>query len=272
MTNNQIRKLSQSLILVRLLSGSSILLDYSLRWLFWYSLWLKELVKFSNPDPPPYTYEALKKPDHIRILLLHPTFGFRPISCNLVQGPHMRRLNYEAISYTWGGMEATRQIMVDGCTMKVTESVYEILTTYCSLLVPKLLWIDAVCIDQQNVEEKSLQVPLMQKIYREALFTTVFLGRAPTTACAVFDLFNEFEILKSGALRHSVQTIYELYETLQPTKSKPKQWDALLRLLQHPWFGRVWVVQEVALSQRVFVKYGDETIDWDVLASGLARL
>lgn len=302
MTSKRISQVAQYLFFLRVASNSRIL-SYGIRWCLVYSIWIKELAKFSNPDPLPYKYEELRKSDHIRVLLLHPTFGFRPISCNLVQGPHMRRLFYEAISYTWGGDELTQQIMIDGCTMKVTESVYEILTSYSSLLVPKLLWIDALCIDQRNMEEKSLQVPLMQKIYSNALFTTVFLGRASTSqrrvfggiskilpyrydgiyapdkatkdhndsARAVIDLFNEFHVLKEGALRTSAKNIYELYEML-PTKSKPKQWNALLRLLQHPWFSRVWVVQEVALSEKVFVKYGDETIEWDVLAEALAML
>ncbi|KAF2115018.1 heterokaryon incompatibility, partial [Lophiotrema nucula] len=88
----------------------------------------------------------------------------------------MRLLFYEAISYTWGSMERTEEILVDGCRMMVTKAAYEILASYSSLLVPKLLWIDAICIDQSNDAEKSRQVPMMDKIYRHALFTTIFLG------------------------------------------------------------------------------------------------
>ncbi|PVH69169.1 hypothetical protein DL98DRAFT_439628, partial [Cadophora sp. DSE1049] len=110
-----------------------------------------------------YKYSKLEKPDHIRLVLLHPRFGFRPVSCSVVEGPHMRLLFYEAISYTWGDIEPTEEILVDGCRMKVTKS---------------LLWIDAICIDQNNNEEKEGQVPMMDKIYSHALFTTVFLGQS----------------------------------------------------------------------------------------------
>ncbi|KAH7384543.1 heterokaryon incompatibility, partial [Pyrenochaeta sp. MPI-SDFR-AT-0127] len=88
----------------------------------------------------------------------------------------MRLLFYEAISYTWGSGDTTEEILVDGCTKKVTKSLYEILTGYSSLFLPKLLWIDALCIDQKNDVEKSQQVPLMNKIYRNAILTTVILG------------------------------------------------------------------------------------------------
>ncbi|KAJ4371227.1 hypothetical protein N0V83_004444 [Neocucurbitaria cava] len=91
----------------------------------------------------------------------------------------MDTLWYEAVSYNWGIMDATEDILVDGCKKKVTRSVYEILTSYSSLFLPKLLWIDALCIDQTNDAEKSQQVPLMEKIYLNAIFTTVFLARSP---------------------------------------------------------------------------------------------
>ncbi|KAF2817429.1 uncharacterized protein BDZ99DRAFT_493248 [Mytilinidion resinicola] len=280
-----------------------------------YSLWMREIAKFTNPNPPEYTYTPLKGPEDIRVLLLHPRFGFRPVCCSLVQGPHMRLLLYEAISYTWGKMDktedldgrrvamySTEEILVDGCKMKIPKSAFEILASYSSLFFPRLLWIDAICIDQKNEAEKSQQVPLMRKIYQHALFTTVFLGQFPIqqgqdnirgsllpfrydgiypidarsrahfkNAQLTFDLFNEFRILKKP-LRRFGKDIYELYESLCRAESKPPQWAALLELLQHPWFERVWVVQEVAMPQHVQVRYGDEVIDWDIIASGVEMI
>ncbi|PVH85127.1 HET-domain-containing protein, partial [Cadophora sp. DSE1049] len=125
-----------------------------------------------------FKYPKLRKPDDIRLLLLHPRFGFRPISGSMVDGPYMRLIFYEAISYTWGNPERTEEIMVNGCRMMVTKSVYEVLATLSSQFLPQLLWIDAICIDQENDEEKEQQVPLMDKIYSNALFTTVFLGKS----------------------------------------------------------------------------------------------
>jgi hypothetical protein len=274
----------------------------AIRWMLFYRLWLRELARFSNPDPPMYKYSKLEKPDHIRLVLLHPRFGFRPISCSMVEGPHMRLLMYEAISYTWGNPERTEEILINGCKMKVTKSVYEILATFSSQFLPQLLWIDAICIDQDNNEEKEQQVPMMDNIYSHALFTTVFLGQSSLpeaqnkargemlpyqfdgirpqddqtrenfeTARLTFDLFNEFRILREP-LRRTGKDVYELYDSLSPTASKPRQWSALLTLLQHPWFARVWVVQEVALSPAVKVRYGDEVIDWKVIAGALKMI
>jgi hypothetical protein len=280
-------------------SATPALLGRATRYIFFYRLWLRELARFSNPEPPPYKYSKLEKPDHIRLVLLHPRFGFRPISCSMVEGPHMRLLMYEAISYTWGSPDRTEEILVDGCTLKVTKSVYEILAQFSSQFLPQLLWIDAICIDQDNSGEKEQQVPMMDKIYSHSLFTTVFLGQSPLpeaqnkkrgdmlpyqfdgirpqdeqtrqhfeTARLTFDIFNEFHILQ----KRIGKDVYELYESLSPNASKSRQWSALLTLLQHPWFARVWVVQEIALSPDVKVRYGDEIINWKVIASALKMI
>ncbi|KAI6710310.1 hypothetical protein JHW43_007162 [Diplocarpon mali] len=273
-----------------------------IRYLLFYQFWIRELSRFSNPDPPPYKYTALEKPDHIRLILLHPRFGFRPVSCSMLNGPHMRLLFYEAVSYTWGSPERSEEIQVDGCTMMVTKSAYEILAASSSQFLPQLLWIDAICIDQDNTKEKEVQVPLMDKIYSNALFTTIFLGQSSIPALQLqergkwlpyrfddmcppddqsrrhfetgrlaFDIFNEFRILREPILRNG-QDVYEMYDSISSNKSRSKQWLALLTLLQHPWFARVWVVQEVALSPRVQVRYGDEVIDWEVMASAIKMI
>ena len=294
--------LAQQLFIIRLVIRSEAaksLFSYGVRYIFLWSMYIRDLAQFANPDPPEYKYKPLKKPDHIRLLLLHPRFGFRPVSCSLIQGPGMSILFYEAISYTWGSMKPTEEIMVDGCKLEVTKSVYEVLASYSSLFLPKLLWIDAVCIDQNNLEEKALQVPLMQRIYRSADITSVFLGQAPLpdtpkhehelllpyrydsllrshaefcqSAHVVFDLFREFHVLQEQ-LRGDGTTIYEMHEMVRPSKYKPRVWMALQRLLQHPWFQRVWIVQEVALSSHVQVSYGGDVIDWETMGEAVQKL
>ncbi|KAG4441299.1 hypothetical protein IFR05_003227 [Cadophora sp. M221] len=209
---------------------------------------------------------------------------------------------YEAIAYTWGNPDRTEEIMVSGCRMKVTKSVYEVLATLSSQFLPQLLWIDAICIDQENSEEKEQQVPIMDKIYSNALITTVFLGQVPLpqtkpsekgntipfkfdgicppneqtrkhfeTARLTIDTFKEFNILREH-LRSSGKLMYELYDVFLSDATKSLQWQALVTFLQHPWFARVWVVQEVALSPHVQVRYGDETIDWRIMASAMEMI
>jgi hypothetical protein len=115
MDSPRISSLSQQLFALRLILRSSQvgwLCSLGIRYLLLWLVCIRELARFANPDPPEYKYSPLEEPDHIRVLLLHPRFGFRPISCSLLQGPHMRLLFFEAISYTWGKMGPTEEIIV----------------------------------------------------------------------------------------------------------------------------------------------------------------
>ncbi|CAO2655742.1 Nn.00g045450.m01.CDS01 [Neocucurbitaria sp. VM-36] len=285
---------------------SNSLLRIEVTWsqrVVWFKFWFRDFSNFANSNPQDHEYTSLKNPNDFRVVLLYPRFGSGRVCCSLLQGPHMRNLCYEAISYKWDLMDATEEILVDGYRKKVTKSVYEIHTSYSSLFLPKLLWIDALCINQQNDAEKSQQVPLMEQIYQKAIFTTVFLGRSPLPdghdassgtllpfrydgfrpidritesffedSRLTFDLLKELYVLKGNVLWGPDMSVYQFLESLRLSASKRRQWAAILKMLHHPWFERIWVIQEVALSSEGRVRYGDEIIDWKVLANGVRML
>ncbi|KAH7012701.1 heterokaryon incompatibility, partial [Microdochium trichocladiopsis] len=83
---------------------------------------------------------------------------------------------YEALSYTWGATEGIqRAITVDNGKIQVTPNLH---TALCHLRTdkPRLLWIDALCINQNDQEEKAQQIALMGNIYRKAEQVVAFLG------------------------------------------------------------------------------------------------
>jgi hypothetical protein len=150
-TPDLMSRISTNILALKLTTGSFYgwkefppFTDSAIRYATIYFIWFRELTRFSNPNPPIFKYTKLQKPDNMRLLLLHPRFGFRPISGSLVDGPYMRLLFYEAISYTWGSPDRTEVIMVNGCRMMVTKSVNEVLATLGSQFLPQLLWIDAI--------------------------------------------------------------------------------------------------------------------------------
>src|SRR2546421_4175446 len=100
---------------------------------------------------------------------------------------------YTALSYAWGSDERPDTITVSGMAMKVTTNLYSILQTICQtdatghadslgLLIGNLtdqhMWIDAVCIDQDNGDEKSKQIRMMADIFGKASRTLMWLGEA----------------------------------------------------------------------------------------------
>lgn len=83
---------------------------------------------------------------------------------------------YRALSYHWGDASHRRTIRLNGQRFEVTDNLWQALHRLRHKRKQRIFWIDAVCIDQANVEERNSQVRCMWAIYRHALETTVFLG------------------------------------------------------------------------------------------------
>src|SRR2546421_7941835 len=84
---------------------------------------------------------------------------------------------YEALSYTWGSTKKIVKIWINECTMSVTENLYVALQHIRLEKSDRILWVDAICIDQDNTQERGHQVQQMRDIYREAEQVVIWLGR-----------------------------------------------------------------------------------------------
>lgn len=85
-------------------------------------------------------------------------------------------IEYEALSYTWGPSRKSHTILLDGCTLAVTENLYMALGALRQSQTDRILWIDAICIDQENDLERGHQVRQMSFIYKKAERVMVWLG------------------------------------------------------------------------------------------------
>lgn len=112
-----------------------------------------------------YEYSPLKKPRNIRLLVMKGRWFFSRPSCELVEVPLDEAPPFEAISYTWGLRPPSIPINVDGALILVTSAIDELLWYRRSIFTTHRFWIDAICIDQANMDEKSSQIPMMTEIY-----------------------------------------------------------------------------------------------------------
>jgi hypothetical protein len=121
--------------------------------------------------------------DNIRLLRLLPNEDeAAPLHCEL-RNYSLRRLSprthlYEALSYVWGEPLKTWTIHVDGVTFPVTVNLYAALSRLRDHSFERIIWVDAVCIDQKNDKEKVQQIQIMPKIYSQANRVLVWLGEA----------------------------------------------------------------------------------------------
>ena len=132
------------------------------------------------------------------------------------------------------------------------------------------MWIDAICINQQDLLEKSRQVAMMGEIYANADTMFAWLGPGDATNDAAV---NSLEVLTAECHHWTCEgrTLDEL-EIVDDKMSLPfyrSPWpeafdsDAFSALLEIKWFSRLWVLQEVVMSRSVILGMGHHTITWE---------
>lgn len=83
--------------------------------------------------------------------------------------------SYHAVSYVWGSSELEKCIRIGSRVLMVTNNCFQVLRSLRKANLPRFCWIDAVCINQASIEERSLQVGMMGDVYSMAARTIVWL-------------------------------------------------------------------------------------------------
>ncbi|PQE07340.1 hypothetical protein CJF32_00005221 [Rutstroemia sp. NJR-2017a WRK4] len=198
-----------------------------------------------------YQYSSLSSgSDSIRLLRLMPHENDRSrIQCKLFdytlhdsgKGSHL----YEALSYTWGSSDKSRcSVSIGGQNLPVTENLYAALLHLQDRSLERILWIDALCINQRNLEERGQQVQLMSKIYSKAARVLIWLGETAH---------------ESDKALETIRIIAEDNSTNSLNDTATQQ--AVLALLERSWFQRIWVLQEVAAARQILVICGSMMVD-----------
>ncbi|KAH7235451.1 hypothetical protein BKA59DRAFT_444431 [Fusarium tricinctum] len=163
---------------------------------------------------------------------------------------------YEALSYVWGSPNKPHSIEIEGCSLSVGANLYAALLRLRHTSLERILWVDAICIDQTNITEKEQQIQLMAEIYAKARSVIIWLGEA--TAAGSEEALEEIRVAAANA-SNGVEI------------SMPEE-EPILEILKLPWFKRVWVLQEVAAARHVLVKFGRVEIDGYAFCTGLDAL
>lgn len=110
-----------------------------------------------------FSYSALENPAYqIRLLHIEPGGEDGPIFCTLSQYDINTAPEYTAVSYTWGDVSPRSEITINGCIMRARQNCLYALSQLRQLPCETFhFWLDAICIDQQDLEEKSYQVQMM---------------------------------------------------------------------------------------------------------------
>jgi hypothetical protein len=166
--------------------------------------------------------------------------------------------SYVALSYTWGDERPTRSISIDGKTFEIRMNLFNFLSTHKTT---EYLWIDQICIDQSDDEEKARQVKSMWKIYSRCEFVLVWLRNestyTPSTKQAALDFNNGVQSYPKQGRREKGSSDDKTF----------LEWPTLA-VLHNSYFERLWIVQELLLSKNVRVLVeGDVEVSWKTLGT-----
>lgn len=255
----------------------------------------------------PFQYRTIADGDAFRLCVVLPGTGTAPVECKLIwESSKAPKKDYLCLSYCWetdgphrsfstrsldesASASASRPstassqqhvaiprdaaILLDGYRFPVTRSLLGALRSLRKPTTNLLIWLDQVCIDQENDKERGHQVSistfggydfetrmltapfcLVKHIFSQAQQVIVWLGEADNRSSKLFEYAKK---MRRGEETSSTT----LGRILTPRQLQ----DSLQKLLQRPWFRRVWVIPEVALARRIKVACGNDSISWDLL-------
>ena len=311
--------------------------------------------RLPNHESYVHEYQPLEPTTRdIRLVKLWPGEGITQIRCETIHAWLDEKLIYEALSYTWGDPRSHGMIDLNGRPFSTRKNLEVALLHLRLKDKPRILWIDALCIDQINIKERNFQVGRMRDIYRGASKVLVFLGSASNDSDMAMDLitgdidagcdeaevpqaFEYFEhdeetemsqknvpdaaaigtistnrpsdveidthsiVIRGNGNKHQIDKAvqhgsgpaaesqivedaedgeaecpqpFEYYseeDEARNTKvsgyssklAKKRAWVALDMLIRRPWWTRIWVLQEVVVSEaEPLLICGDRSVDW----------
>jgi hypothetical protein len=227
-----------------------------------------------------YQYLSLCSAKAIRVLkILDQNLDNVPC-CSLTEVELNLQPSYIALSYTWGspGKEATergvtaercKQIFCENGFISVTQNLSDFLRDvrrFHRHLLEEFIWIDAVCINQDNLNERAAQVKIMGDVYMQAKSVVIWLGGAEQTTQLALELMVAIENKEIPLVDARIDNPQPLGKFLGPLADSDDHWNALKLMLQRTWFSRIWILQEFCLAVRFSLLCGQYEISIDKIS------
>jgi hypothetical protein len=232
------------------------------------------------PERTTYLYDPLDdEKKQVRLLTLLPgsPSSVLRVLLNIVSFNTKEPPTYEALSYTWGSSDNPVYLTIGETgndTIAITQNLAATLPYLRYRDRPRVLWIDAICVNQMDLVERGYQVQLMGDIYRLAVRVIAWVG--PEADDSLYAL-KTLEQIGTGFEvdwhRHNVKPAVGIKTSkvlpyLEPKGRSPlndRQQVAIRSLVLRPWFERLWVQQEIKLADaHAIIACGSGQLSWDI--------
>ncbi|CAM1508702.1 Fc.00g055500.m01.CDS01 [Cosmosporella sp. VM-42] len=212
--------------------------------------------------------------NEIRLLHLLPHHGNEksPLECTLQVVALKDNPKYEAVSYVWGSSKSLIDINVSGTSTNITKNLFMLLQRLRFPNETRTLWIDQLCINQSDTQEKAQQVRLMRKIYSSCQQCLLWMGEIQEDIPQA-DAEQALEIIEymAGIFRVGSGELVKLPSSLGSDESFLGPFRALefLSIEHNPWWARVWTVQEAVLPPDQKLLWGPLSISWEIVVQSV---
>jgi hypothetical protein len=248
-----------------------------------------------------YQYSPLRKDrDELRLVRLLPGSISAEIEIEIFHAP--RSSKYEALSYVWGPPERTDVALVrkpvkalskpvdhanrskrdehsePSATIGIADNLAVALRHLRDPIKSRILWMDAICINQDDLAERSAEVLEMGSIYSRAEQVVVWLGPSSKDSRLAVETLKRL----GDGIRYHINDHYISYKTgswavrLQSDSEAlmfhQPSWFAIGDLLRRQWFSRLWVFQEIGLATKATLFAGQDGIDWFLFTTAIQWL
>jgi hypothetical protein len=180
--------------------------------------------------------------------------------------------DYAALSYVWGDERQTRKIIVNDQEMQVTQNLEQALRKFrkqSEFQVGFGLWVDAICINQRDFEERGSQVQRMRQIYGQAWAVIAWLGEEERESDKAIQLVRQLADHWDHEAAHNLEARLRR----NPVSLGDGSWYALNELMDRPYWYRLWIIQEIVMgASSLVVQCGDSSIDWGTFCTGIRVL
>lgn len=223
-----------------------------------------------------YPYQRIESPDAIRILELLPTTA-EEMHVRFLHSPLSELPTCEALSYEWGEPTREHDIICEGKILKGTSNLLVVLKRLRLSDRPRLLWIDALCINQDDAVEVMQQINLMTYLYKNAGRVLIWLGEEKSLTKKAFEMLPRLAksldtietfhfpfyggVMRLAGIGHGELSMGDSMEQY----TSQEEWPAVVDVVaSRSYFTRLWTAQEVALSseESTLVLCGSLSIDW----------
>jgi serine/threonine protein kinase len=221
-------------------------------------------------------YSPLLGKSDIRLVSLLPGGSLDDIELKIITVSLSDNPTYEAMSYAWGESRSVCSISVypDDNTKSTCEpqklliqsDLFQALQVLRYPKRERRLWIQSVCINQKDLDEKSNQVCQMYQIFAKAQGACIWLGGCDSAYHKAMDTISKVSNIEKPDNNWLPLDPIEDKETFR--NDIQERWHSLVDLMRRPWFSRRWVVQEIAFSRKASIYCGHMEHNWkDFLAT-----